>query len=84
MTNEYEDVPIEELEKRMLAAMDQGFVCYQKWTCAHCKSRQTMDKHNIIYTSGTCGECGKTTEIKEAGFLAVASTFKQFNPEDFK
>ena len=51
-----------------------GCNIYQKFTCGHCNSRQTMEKPNIWYNSGTCEECGYLNIIERAGMLLVANT----------
>ena len=49
----------------------RGITVHQKFTCAHCGSRQTMVKPNTFSYSGQCEECGKLTDIKQCGFLAI-------------
>jgi hypothetical protein len=42
-------------------------VVFQKFTCAHCGSRQTIDTPNTFFTHGKCDECGEITDIREGG-----------------
>jgi len=45
----------------------RGDTIYQKWTCEHCGSRQTMAEPNKLYYQGVCEECKQTTSIKDNG-----------------
>lgn len=44
-----------------------GATIWQKFTCEHCGSRQTIEKPNAMYASGTCEECGRVTDISSRG-----------------
>jgi hypothetical protein len=59
--------PFKEVVARADALAKDGAVIFQKWTCAHCGSRQTMDKPNAFYVEGECEECHKVTDIQAAG-----------------
>ena len=45
----------------------------QKWTCKHCRSRQTMEDKNVFHLSGRCEECGGLTLITRCNYLLVVS-----------
>jgi hypothetical protein len=45
----------------------KGATIYQKFTCANCGSRQTIDEPNTLFTSGICEECKHETDIKKNG-----------------
>ena len=68
---DYEDYPLEEVLQRFQELAAQGSLCFQKWTCAHCGSRQTMDVPNRLYRSGRCEECQKVTQITKCNFLLI-------------
>ena len=53
----------------------KGATVYQKFTCAGCGTRQTMEKANVFYTEGRCEECGTITDLQETGcgFLLMLS-----------
>jgi hypothetical protein len=64
------DYPINEC----LAAAEQlirGGVAdvYQKWTCQHCGSRQTMEEKNKFFASGICEDCKGTTIIQKCNYM---------------
>lgn len=50
-----------------------GGMVFQKFTCADCGNRLTMEEPNKFWTHGTCDKCGHVTNIQEAGhnFLLV-------------
>lgn len=51
---------------------------YLKFTCLHCGSRQTINKPNSIYTSGSCEECKGVSDFRspsaQLGILLQAGT----------
>lgn len=51
---------------------------FQKYTCEHCDSRQTVDVPNTFYRSGMCEECMKITDIEKHGcnYLVVMGVKK--------
>jgi len=61
------DFPFDEIAKAVEDHAKQGALCFQKWSCAHCKARQTMSLPNVLYRQGKCEECGKITQIDEQG-----------------
>ena len=72
----YNDFPFDSVVEQVSDAIQNGAVCFQKFTCSHCNSRQTMDVPNTLYKSGRCEECQKVTEIKNCNFLAIFSGSK--------
>lgn len=67
---EYNDYPLLEVATQAAEHLATGRAnVWQKWTCAHCNSRQTMDQMNVFYTSGRCEECGKITQIEKCNYL---------------
>jgi len=63
----YNNYPLEQIAAEVGDKIKNGGNIYQKFTCAHCGSRQTMDVPNVLYTSGKCEECGKITDVKKTG-----------------
>lgn len=61
------DFPFEDVLARAEILVSQGATVWQKWTCAHCGSRQTMEDKNAFYVEGSCEECGETTNIRAQG-----------------
>lgn len=71
---QYNDYPIEECVATADKYIAKGMFAYQKFTCDHCGSRQTMGEPNTFFTSGTCEACGKTTDLKKKGCNYLLST----------
>lgn len=63
----YNDYPIEECAVTADEVIKKGGTVYQKFTCSGCGSRQTMDKPNVFFESGTCQKCNALTDIKAQG-----------------
>lgn len=63
------DKPVEEIARQADVQIQLGFTIWQKWTCQHCGSRQTMAEPNLLFRSGNCQECGKTSTIEVCGFM---------------
>jgi len=63
------DRPVEEIARQADAQIQLGFTIWQKWTCQHCGSRQTMAEPNLLFRSGICQECGKQSTIEVCGFM---------------
>jgi hypothetical protein len=78
MTNpEYNDYPLDEC-RAAAEALPEGAVVYQKFSCAGCGSRQTIETPNEFFTLGRCQECGVITDIRRSGcnYLVVFSKKK--------
>jgi hypothetical protein len=45
----------------------EGATVFQKFTCEHCGSRQTMPTPNAFYCEGKCEECNGVTNIFARG-----------------
>jgi hypothetical protein len=65
--NAPKDFPFYEIAAAVKKHAAAGDECYQKFTCAKCGQRLTMDIPNIIYETGTCDRCGHLTDIKSQG-----------------
>jgi hypothetical protein len=72
MTQRRLDYPIDECVAEAELLASRGIDIYQKWTCGHCKNRQTMAEKNKFFTAGKCEECNGVTVIKECNYLAIA------------
>jgi hypothetical protein len=57
---------------------------FQKFTCAGCGNRLTIEEPNTFYTSGKCDACGHITDIKKDGcnFLVIAGLTHNPGPRD--
>jgi hypothetical protein len=70
----YNDYPLLKCEAALQPLVATGKVDFhQKWTCKHCRSRQTMADKNILYTSGICEQCGKESAITNCNYLVIGS-----------
>lgn len=65
------DYPLLDIAAEAAKHIDQGFTVWQKWTCGHCGSRQTMENPNVFYKSGRCEECGQVTIIEKCGYTLL-------------
>jgi hypothetical protein len=66
--NEYNDAPIADIAQRADMVIALGATTFQKFSCAHCGSRQTVDEPNTFFRQGECEECGHITDITICGF----------------
>ena len=67
----FEDFPLEEIARAAKDTVDAGGTVFQKWTCQHCGSRQTMEEKNQFYRSGLCENCGGTSIISRCNYIAI-------------
>lgn len=65
------DYPLLDMAAEAAKHIDQGSTVWQKWTCGHCGSRQTMENPNVFYKSGHCEECGQVTTIEKCGYTLL-------------
>jgi hypothetical protein len=63
----YNNYPFDEIVKAVEENSRKGWMCYQKFTCAGCGQRLTMDVPNVLFEQGTCDKCSATTNIKKDG-----------------
>jgi hypothetical protein len=61
------DFPFEDVVASAVAQMKKGHFVYQKFTCAGCGQRLTIDQPNIFFETGTCDKCPAVTNIKAQG-----------------
>jgi hypothetical protein len=47
--------------------LDNGCHFHQKFTCAGCGSRQTIEEQDKFFAEGKCEECGHVTDLKRRG-----------------
>jgi ribosomal protein S27E len=69
----FNDYPLEECANEAIKYVKKGASVFQKWTCGHCGSRQTMEEKNQFYRAGICEECGKETVISRCNYTVVFS-----------
>jgi hypothetical protein len=64
---EYLDFPIEKVLPEADRLARQGLFVHQKYTCASCGERLTMEQPNLFFDHGTCCVCGTVTDIAKQG-----------------
>jgi len=67
MSDTPKDYPFDTIVESCCQHLVKGRTFHQKFTCAKCGSRQTMEEANKLFTSGKCEECGYVTNIRERG-----------------
>lgn len=74
---DYGDIPVNQALQQMEELIKNEVDVYIKYSCFHCKSRQTSNEKNTYYQEGyECSECGKMNNPQNIGYLVVASTIK--------
>jgi len=63
----YKDYPFAEIAEAAERLADEGHRVYQKFSCAQCGQRLTMDVPNVMYKTGACDKCGHITNIEAQG-----------------
>jgi hypothetical protein len=68
------DHPFYEVAAAVEGLLASGAVIFQKFTCAGCGQRLTMDVPNVLYKTGACDRCDTITDIEAQGcnYLLVA------------
>jgi hypothetical protein len=61
------DHPFAEIVAEVQRKAARGNLCFQKFTCAGCGQRLTIEKPNVFHHTGTCDQCGHLTDIKAQG-----------------
>lgn len=61
------DFPLDEVAEGALRHVREGSTVFQKFSCASCGLRQTIDEPNVFFTHGRCEECGDVTDIRASG-----------------
>lgn len=69
MTEQPIDFPWPEVVAKVIKIIDTrpDAYCYQKYTCAGCGNRLTIEEPNKFYETGSCDKCDTITNIKERG-----------------
>lgn len=60
------------------ARIAEGCVVHYKFTCLHCRSRQTIEQPNTFFKIATCEECKKESDLFQTeakpDFLVIMAT----------
>jgi hypothetical protein len=69
------DHPFYEVAAAVEEYIAGGATIYQKFTCAGCGNRLTMDVPNVLYKTGSCDRCDAITDIEEQGcnYMLIAA-----------
>ena len=80
---EPKDISPEQLIKDMDRLSGQGFMCFVKFTCDHCGSRQTCPSPNVLFSEGyNCEECKKVTYPKKFGMMVMGGDTDKLGKRD--
>ena len=63
----YENFPLSEVAAAVQKFDPDVYTFFQKFTCAGCGQRLTIDTPNRLYTEGTCDKCDAVTNIEQQG-----------------
>jgi hypothetical protein len=74
------DLPWDELLVQADELIGAGATLHQKFTCAFCGARQTMETPNVFYIEGECEECAHVTDIRQRG-CGYLATFHIRSPD---
>jgi len=61
------DFPFFDVVAEADKAIEQGGTVYQKFTCAGCGNRLTMETPNVFHRTGSCDSCNVITNIVQRG-----------------
>ena len=61
------DFPFDTVTQEAFKIVQLGGEVHQKFTCAGCGARLTMDEPNHFFELGTCDRCDAVTNIKAQG-----------------
>jgi hypothetical protein len=62
-----QDIPFDEACRQAEGLIARGHDVYQKFTCAGCGNRLTMETKNRFFVEGTCDHCPAVTNIRAQG-----------------
>jgi hypothetical protein len=63
----YKDFPFDKVCETAERLASEGFKVYQKFTCAGCGTRLTIDEPNHFHRMGSCDKCNVITNIEQRG-----------------
>jgi hypothetical protein len=61
------DFPFKDVVKTAIQQIEDGGEVHQKFTCAGCGARLTIDEPNVFHRTGTCDQCDVITDIEKQG-----------------
>jgi rRNA maturation protein Nop10 len=64
---EYKNYPFDVCATAAARLVEDGLTIHQKFTCAKCGSRQTIETPNRFFIEGICEKCRYTTDIRKTG-----------------
>lgn len=62
-----EDFPFNDVVAKATELSKFGFLVFQKFTCAGCGQRLTIETPNTFHTTGSCDKCPALTDIEKQG-----------------
>jgi hypothetical protein len=80
---EFNDLPAEEIIKLMKEKIEEGWICFVKWTCEDCGERVACNTANAFFMDGyTHEECGHTSHPDKFGLLIMGKIEKEVDNEE--
>ena len=72
------DHPFYEVAAEAARHVANGATVFQKWTCAGCGARLTLEEPNKFHLTGTCDLCPAVTNIEAQGcnYLLIKSSVR--------
>lgn len=61
------DFPFDKVTRKAAKIAALGGYTFQKFTCAGCGARLTMDEPNVFHETGSCDRCDVVTDIRKRG-----------------
>lgn len=65
--SQHHDYPLHQVRDRVDDLIKAGATCFQKFTCATCRTRQSCKEPNVFGFNGKCGHCGSLTNLVSSG-----------------
>jgi hypothetical protein len=63
----YRDYPFDAVVAKANLIIALGHAVHQKFSCANCGARLTIDTPNTFHETGTCDRCHAVTNIRARG-----------------
>lgn len=67
------DFPFDEVVRTADQKISEGMTVYQKYTCAGCGVRLTIEEPNVFHKLGKCDKCPAVTDIVKQGCNYMAT-----------
>jgi hypothetical protein len=75
----YNNYPFDVCATAAARLVEDGATVFQKFTCAKCGARQTMETPNRFFIEGDCGECHHRTDIRKTGCNYMVHALREYD-----